>query len=109
VHWGALSVDVLLPTITADAGRRRRDVLRTLAVDTASAPTRRARRARQPGLTAAVGRAPRRRLEYEQYEARDLAALVHRTGLLLVRTPGGATCFEAAWSSRPEPRTHGPW
>ncbi|MET9803671.1 serine protease [Streptomyces sp. NPDC006368] len=55
-------------------------------------------------------------LEYEQYESRDLAVadavlraaalgsarrpeprtreLVHRTGLLLVRTPEGATCFD---------------
>ncbi|WP_208545395.1 serine protease [Streptomyces sp. Tu 2975] len=107
-----------------EQGPDGRDVLFPLVTHLVRGRPARVRGALAPVLAAggAVGSRPLRAellevlLRYEQYEARDLTvlddllcaaaygcgtreeertrSLVHRTGLLLVRTPKGAACFE---------------
>ncbi|WP_434597259.1 trypsin-like peptidase domain-containing protein [Streptomyces sp. A5-4] len=99
---------VLFPLVTSLLRGRPVQVRRALA-PVLAAPGSRASRPLRAELLDVL-------MEYEQYEARDLAVLdallcaaalgagsraeartrdlVHRTGLLLVRTPEGATCFD---------------
>ncbi|MEV6398622.1 serine protease [Streptomyces sp. NPDC051907] len=99
---------VLFPLVTALLRGRPVQVRRALA-PVLAAPGSLASRSLRAELLAAL-------LDYEQYETRDLAVLdallraaalgcgsrpdartrelVHRTGMLLVRTPEGATCFD---------------
>ncbi|MEN8656034.1 trypsin-like peptidase domain-containing protein [Streptomyces sp. 21So2-11] len=108
IEHGPACRAVLFPLVTSLLRGRPVQVRRALA-PVLAAPGSRASRPLRAELLDVL-------MEYEQYEARDLAVLdallraaalgagdraeartrdlVHRTGLLLVRTPEGATCFD---------------